>query len=59
MNKLLISCSILFLLFFNQANADVNAFNKWLFENGHTEYVKKDETEICKNLKKNEKITFI
>ena len=58
MNKLLISCSILFLLFFNKANADVNAFNKWLFENGHTEYVKKDESEICKKLKKNTQAWF-
>ena len=26
----------------------IDGFNKWLFENGHTEYVEKGESEVCK-----------
>ena len=26
----------------------LNEFNKWLFENGHTEYVTKEESKVCK-----------
>ena len=30
------------------ANNRLDGFNKWLFENGHTEYIEKVEREVCK-----------
>ena len=42
MKKFLILLFSVFLLLINPVKANVHAFNKWLYENGHTEYVKKD-----------------
>ena len=39
----------LLLSFSAYANNRLNGFNKWLFENGHTEYVEKGESELCKD----------
>ena len=39
----------LLLSFSAQANERFDGFNKWLFENGHTEYVEKGESEVCKD----------
>ena len=38
----------LLLSFSAQANERFDGFNKWLFENGHTEYVSKSESVVCK-----------
>ena len=34
------------------AYANINSFNKWLYDNGHYELVEKIEKEICKSLDK-------
>ena len=52
MKKFLTLLISVFLLSINSVNANVDAFNKWLFDNGHTEHVKKNEKEICKNLER-------
>ena len=41
---------ILSLFVFGNSHADnkLDGFNKWLFENGHSEYVEKAESEVCK-----------
>ena len=38
----------LFIFGNSYANDRLDGFNKWLFENGHTEYVEKGESEVCK-----------
>ena len=49
MKKILIIISILIFSTSAYANNRLNGFNKWLFENGHTEYVEKGESELCKD----------
>ena len=41
MKKFLTLLISVFLFSINPVKANVDAFNKWLFENGHTEHVKK------------------
>ena len=48
MKKILIIISILIFSTSSYANNRLDGFNKWLFENGHTEYVEKGESEVCK-----------
>jgi CubicO group peptidase (beta-lactamase class C family) len=36
------------------AYANINSFNKWLYDNGHFELLKKVEKEICKTLDKSD-----
>ena len=48
MKKLFIILLTLFFSFSAQANERFDGFNKWLFENGHTEYVSKSESAVCK-----------
>ena len=48
MKKIIIIFLSLLLSFSAQANERFDGFNKWLFENGHTEYVEKGESEVCK-----------
>ena len=48
MKKIIIIFLSLLLSFSAQANERFDGFNKWLFENGHTEYVEKAESEVCK-----------
>ena len=48
MKKIIIIFLSLLLSFSAQANERFDGFNKWLFENGHTEYVEKGESEACK-----------
>ena len=48
MEKILIIISILIFSTSAYANNRLDGFNKWLFENGHTEYVEKGESEVCK-----------
>ena len=48
MKKILIIISILIFSTSAYANNRLDGFNKWLFENGHTEYVEKGESEVCK-----------
>ena len=48
MKKIIIIFLSLLLSFSAQANERFDGFNKWLFENGHTEYVEKSESEVCK-----------
>ena len=48
MKKILTIISILIFSTSAYANNRLNGFNKWLFENGHTEYVEKAESEVCK-----------
>lgn len=43
---------ILSLLLNVSAGADINAFNKWLYDNGHYELVEKIENEKCKSFVK-------
>ena len=49
MKKILIIISILIFSTSAYANNRLNGFNKWLFENGHTEYVEKTVSELCKD----------
>ena len=49
MKKILTIISILIFSTSAYANNRLNGFNKWLFENGHTEYVEKGESELCKD----------
>ena len=39
----------------NYSIAEITSFNRWLFENGHTDLVKKEVKEICKNYEKDSK----
>ena len=48
MKKIIIIFLSLLLSFSAYANNRLNGFNKWLFENGHTEYVTKEESKVCK-----------
>ena len=48
MKKIIIIFLSLLLSFSAQANERFEGFNKWLFENGHTEYVSKSESAVCK-----------
>ena len=48
MKKIIIIFLSLLLSFSAQANERFDGFNKWLFENGHTEYVSKSESAVCK-----------
>ena len=49
MKKILAYLSlILFISGNSYADNRLDGFNKWLFENGHSEYVKKVESEVCK-----------
>ena len=43
---------VLGLLLSGNAYANINSFNKWLYDNGHYELVEKIEKEICKSLDK-------
>ena len=51
MNKIL-GIIVLSLLMSGNAYANINSFNKWLYDNGHYELVEKIEKEICKSLDK-------
>ena len=51
MNKIL-GIIVLSLLMSGNAYANINSFNKWLYNNGHYELVEKIEKEICKSLDK-------
>ena len=49
MKKIIFILSLVFLSTNVFANDKyLNEFNKWLFENGHTEYVTKEESKVCK-----------
>jgi len=49
MKKTLVLLTLSLFIFGNSyANNRLDGFNKWLFENGHTEYVEKGESEACK-----------
>ena len=48
MKKFLLVAFILIFSTSAHANNRLDGFNKWLFENGHTEYVEKGESEVCK-----------
>ena len=48
MKKILTIISILIFSTSAYANNRLDGFNKWLFENGHTEYVSKTESAVCK-----------
>ena len=48
MKKLFIILLTFLLTISAQANERFEGFNKWLFENGHTEYVSKSESAVCK-----------
>ena len=48
MKKFLLVAFILIFSTSAHANNRLDGFNKWLFENGHTEYVSKSESEVCK-----------
>jgi len=51
-------CFFIFIISFLQTNysiAEITSFNRWLFENGHTDLVKKEVKEICKNYEKDSK----
>ena len=48
MKKILIIISILIFSTSTYANNRLDGFNKWLFENGHSEYVEKAESAACK-----------
>ena len=49
MKKILVLISVLIFSTTAYANNRLDGFNKWLFENGHTEYVEKGESEVCKD----------
>ena len=49
MKKILTIISILIFSTSAYANNRLNGFNKWLFENGHTEYVEKGESVFQKS----------
>ena len=48
--KKILGIVVLGLLLSGNAYADnkFDGFNKWLFENGHSEFVKKEESKVCK-----------
>jgi CubicO group peptidase (beta-lactamase class C family) len=49
MKKILVILIFSLFVFGNSyANNRLDGFNKWLFENGHTEYVSKTESAVCK-----------
>ena len=48
MKKILIIISILIFSTSSYANNKFDGFNKWLFKNGHSEFVKKEESKVCK-----------
>ena len=49
MKKISIILTLSLFVFGNSyANNRFDGFNKWLFENGHTEYVSKTESAVCK-----------
>jgi hypothetical protein len=49
MRKILVILTFSLFIFGNSyANNRLDGFNKWLFENGHTEYVSKSESAVCK-----------
>ena len=49
MKKILATLTLSLFVFGNSyADDRLDGFNKWLFENGHTEYVEKGESEACK-----------
>ena len=50
MKKILTIISIL--IFSTSAYANINSFNKWLYDNGHHELVEKVENEKCKSFDK-------
>ena len=47
--KKIISIAVLGLLLSGNAYANINKFNKWLYDNGHYELVEKVESEKCKS----------
>ena len=49
MKKILTIISILIFSTSAYANNRLNGFNKWLFENGYSEYVEKTVSELCKD----------
>ena len=52
--KKLLGIIVLGLLLSGNAYANINSFNKWLYDNGHFELLKKVEKEICKTLDKSD-----
>ncbi len=49
MKKTLVFLTLSLLIFGNSyANNRLDGFNKWLFENGHSKYVEKAESAVCK-----------
>jgi hypothetical protein len=50
--KKILGIMVLGLLLSGNAYANINSFNKWLYDNGHYELVEKIEKEICKSLDK-------
>ena len=49
MKKILVILTLSLFIFGNSyADNRLDGFNKWLFENGHTEYVSKSESAACK-----------
>ena len=50
--KKLLEILVLGLLLSGNAYANIDKFNKWLYDNGHYEFVEKIEKEICKSLVK-------
>ena len=48
MKKILVLISVLIFSTTAYANNRLDGFNKWLFENGYSEYVKKVESAVCK-----------
>ena len=48
MKKILLIAFILIFSTTAYANNRLDGFNKWLFENGYSEYVKKVESAVCK-----------
>ena len=50
MRKTLVFLTLsLFVFGKSYANNRLNGFNKWLFENGYSEYVEKTVSELCKD----------
>jgi CubicO group peptidase (beta-lactamase class C family) len=50
--KKLLGIMVLGLLLSGNAYANINSFNKWLYDNGHYELVEKVESEKCKSFDK-------
>ena len=50
--KKILGIIFLGLVLSGNAYANINSFNKWLYDNGHYELVEKIEKEICKSLDK-------